>query len=116
MLREQAKIVSQDMEAILDEYEARGTLANGYADFWMDLKDLQRGSKLTIHRASNLLFRLQARKQLSVAFSSYPWQELKRARARSHLANPQLLRQAVLLSLYLLVKPYFHALATARTD
>ncbi|CAJ1457332.1 unnamed protein product, partial [Effrenium voratum] len=62
VLREQAKIVSQDMEAILDEYE-----------------DLQRGSKLTIHRASNLLFRLQ---------------ELKRARARSHLANPQLLRQA----------------------
>jgi len=65
VLREHvAKTVSQDLQAILDEFE-----------------DLQRNSKLTIHRASNLLFRLQA--------------ELKRARSvRSYLPNQQLLRQA----------------------
>lgn len=64
VLREQAKTVSQELQAILDEFE-----------------DLQRNSRLTIHRASNLLFRLQA--------------ELKRARSlRSYLPHQQLLRQA----------------------
>ena len=47
----------------------------------MPCEDLQQNGRLTIHRASNLLFRLQA--------------ELKRARnLRNHLPNQQLLRQA----------------------
>lgn len=47
----------------------------------MPCEDLQQNGRLTIHRASNLFFRLQA--------------ELKRARnLRNHLPNQQLLRQA----------------------
>lgn len=64
VLREQAKTISHELQAILDEFE-----------------EVQRNSRLTIQRASNLLFRLQA--------------ELKRARSvRNYLPHQQLLRQA----------------------
>jgi len=63
-MREQAKTVQWEMQQILDE-----------------VQEMQAESKLTIHRASNLLFQLQA--------------ELKRARAvRQYLPKSQVLRDA----------------------